>query len=91
MIQSQIIEVKLRTGKLIIDYSKCIAPKCGYACIKADRIFGRGVLKIENGLPKIALSLDEVARVCNECLTCEIYCEFFDGKAIKIELPLELG
>lgn len=82
------LEVRTRTGKLVIDYDKCVAPKCDYACVKADRIFGRNVLMIERGVPRISVSSDEVVRLCNECLACEIYCEFFGGGAIKLVLEL---
>jgi len=82
------LEVRTRTGRLVLDYDKCVAPKCDYACVKADRIFGRGVLKIEGGLPKIAVDSDEVVRLCNECLACEIYCEFFGGNAIRLIVEL---
>jgi len=77
-----------QTGRLDIDLSKCIAPECGFACVKACRWYGRSCLKIEDGKPALSGSLEELKRLCNECLACEIECELRGGKAIKIELPL---
>lgn len=85
---SEVLVFNTRTGKILIDYSKCIAPKCGFACVKADRLYGRGVLRIEKGKPVLNVSEKEASRLCNECLACEIYCEWYGGKAIKIELPI---
>mgnify|MGYP000450988845 CR=1 FL=1 len=79
---------KTRTTTITIDYSKCIAPKCGFACVKACRLYGRSILKIENGLPKLILSPEEVVRRDNECLACEINCMWYGGGAIKIDIPL---
>ena len=79
---------KTRTMTITIDYSKCVAPKCGFACVKACRLYGRSVLKIENGLPKLTLPQEEVVRVDNECLACEIHCMWYGGGAVHIEVPL---
>jgi succinyl-CoA synthetase beta subunit len=77
-----------QTGKVVIDLTKCIAPKCGFACVKADRWYGRSCLKIEGGKPALAGSPEQLERLCNECLACEVECELHGGKAITIELPL---
>jgi hypothetical protein len=77
-----------QTGKVVINISKCIAPRCGFACVKADRWYGRSCLKIENGKPTLAASPEQLKRLCNECLACEVECELHGGKAITIELPL---
>ncbi|NIN52905.1 MAG: hypothetical protein GTN80_07450 [Nitrososphaeria archaeon] len=82
------LEFEFRTGKVIIDYDKCIAPECGFACVKADRLYGRSVLKIEGSRPILSVSREEAKRLCNECLGCELDCEFYGNKAIRIELPL---
>jgi len=80
---------------VIIDYSRCepatkntSTPSCGFACIKADRLYGRNVLKIENNKPVLAIPPQETARLCNECLGCEHDCEFYGSKCIQIILPL---
>ncbi len=48
------LEFETKTMKVIIDYGKCeparkntAAPLCGFACVKADRMYDRGVLRIE--------------------------------------------
>ena len=79
---------KTQTGEVDIDLSKCIAPECGFACVKADRWFGRPCLKIEDGKPALANTPDELKRLCNECLACELECELHGGSAIRITLPL---
>jgi succinyl-CoA synthetase beta subunit len=77
-----------QTGKVVIDLSKCIAPRCGFACVKGDRWYGRSCLKIEGGKPALAGSSEQLKRLCNECLACEVECKLHGGKAITIELPL---
>lgn len=77
-----------QTGKVYIDLDRCIAPKCGFACVKACRWYGRFCLKIEGGKPALAGDPEELRRRCNECLACEVECELHGGRAIKIELPL---
>lgn len=73
------------TGKIIIDISKCVAPHCDFACVKACRNIGRGLLKIENAKPTLRSTTDK--RLCNECLSCEFECHAH-AKAIRIELPI---
>ena len=77
-----------RTMSIIIDYDKCVAPDCGFACVKACRLYGRGILKIENRLPRLGLRGEEIIKLDNECLACEIYCSWYGNDAIKIEIPL---
>ena len=92
---SNILEFSIRTGKIIIDLNKCEPavqktsnPSCGFACIKADRLYGRSVLRIENNMPVLAVPPQEAARLCNECLGCEYECEFHGSKCIEIHLPI---
>jgi succinyl-CoA synthetase beta subunit len=82
------LSFEFETGRLIIDLNKCIAPKCGFVCVKACRWFGRSCLKIKDGKPALVGSPEQLKRLCNECLACEVECELHGGKAIKIELPL---
>lgn len=89
------LEFTTRTGKIIIDYSKCEPaiknipnPSCGFACVKADRWYGRNVLKIEDNRPVLANpNPEEVKRLCNECLACEYDCTLFGSDCIRIILP----
>jgi hypothetical protein len=76
---------RFRTGEIIIDYEKC-ATCDNYACIKADSLFGTGVLRICNRRPTLATSLDDAQRICNECLACELYCKFYGKGGLQIEL-----
>ncbi|MEM2960933.1 MAG: ATP-grasp domain-containing protein [Candidatus Bathyarchaeia archaeon] len=82
------ISFEFETGKVIVDLAKCIAPTCGFACIKADRWYGRSCFKIEDGKPSLTGTAEQLKRLCNECLACEVECEMHGGHAIKIELPL---
>lgn len=79
------VRLKARTCEVIIDYSKCKAPDCGFECIKADRLYGRSVLGIRGGKPVPAVSPEAFERRCNECLACELYCP---TGAIKVVVPL---
>jgi succinyl-CoA synthetase beta subunit len=82
------LSFEFETGKITIELNKCIAPKCGFACVKACRWYGRSCLKIKDGKPALIGSLEQLKRLCNECLACEVECELHGSRAIKIELPL---
>jgi len=84
----EFLSFEFETGKLTIELNKCIAPKCGFACVKACRWYGRSCLKIKDGKPALVGSPEQLKRLCNECLACEVECELYGGRAIKIELPL---
>ena len=76
-------------GEIYIDFRKCIAPACGFACVKACRWMGTGALKIENGKPALASTEPEaLRRLCTECLACEHFCMVRGGNAIKIVVPV---
>ncbi|MEM3404685.1 MAG: hypothetical protein QXJ17_09130 [Nitrososphaeria archaeon] len=77
--------IQFRTGEILIDFEACRACK-NYACIKADRLFGTSVLRLQDGKPVAAVNPDEFQRVCNECLGCEIYCQLFGNKGLTIKL-----
>jgi hypothetical protein len=80
-------EFEFRTGKVIIDYDQC--KNCtSYACVKADSIFGTNILSIQNGRPALVTTTEEAKRRCNECLGCEIYCQSYGNKGIKIVLDM---
>ena len=86
--REQILKFKFRTGDVSIDLGRCVAPECRFACVKACRFYGRGVLKIEGGRPALAVSSEDVPRLCNECLACEIGCELRGNNSIRIVLPI---
>ena len=88
--------IKTKTAKIMIDYSRCEPsikntsnPSCGFACVKACRLYGRGILKIEGNKPVLAITDPaEIERLDNECLGCEYNCWLRGADCISIELPL---
>ena len=85
-----------RKTKIRIDYTRCIPakenvsnPSCGFTCIKACRLYGRNILKIENNRPVLAVTdEEEIKRLDNECISCEYNCARFGPGCIDIEIPL---
>ncbi len=84
---TDILEFETRTGKIILDYSKCNGCN-SFECVKACSLYGRGVLRIRGGKPVLGVSLEDAKRLCNECLACEIHCLLKANGAIKIILPI---
>lgn len=85
MIKPQFYTFRFRTGEVTIDHEKC--RECSnYACIKADSLFGTGVLRIQRGIPVLATDSENAKRLCNECLTCELYCKSYGRKGLAIKL-----
>ena len=90
------LEFEIRTGKITIDYSRCepaiknsLEPSCGFACVKACRLYGRNVLRIEGNIPVLTVTdAAEIKRMDNECLACEYACWSQGTGCISIELPL---
>jgi len=78
-------EFTCRTGKIIIDHSKC-AECTTKACIKGCSLYGRSILRIQEGKPVLAIAPSETNRLCIEDLGCEYECWFRGKQAIKIEL-----
>lgn len=86
-----------QTATIVINMNECIAakentsePSCGFMCVKACRLYGRNVLKIENNKPALTVSEPEaIKRLDNECLACEFYCMLKGSSCIKIDVPLE--
>jgi len=63
------LEFETKTMKVIIDYGKCeparkntANPLCGFACVKADRMYDRAVLRIEGNRPVLTGSLNDAKR-----------------------------
>jgi len=76
-------EFPFATGKVTIDYEKC--KDCNnYACIKACSLFGRAILRIEDGKP--ALISKDANKHCIEDLACELYCQAYGNKGLDISL-----
>jgi hypothetical protein len=84
---SQKLEFDSLTGKVTIDYGIC--GDCGrYDCVKACSLYGRGILRIQDGRPVLTVCQKETKRRCIECLACEIQCLLKANGAVKIELPI---
>ena len=90
------LEFKARRAIINIDYSRCLPrtkntsdPSCGFACVKACRLYGRNVLKIDGNKPVLAVTdAAEIERLDNECLACEYECAMHGTGCISIEVPL---
>jgi NAD-dependent dihydropyrimidine dehydrogenase PreA subunit len=80
-----IYEIPFRTGKVLIDHEKCVNCK-SYACVKACSLFGRAILRIQNGLPVLTTTTDDAKRLCIECLSCELYCQKYGDAGLRIIL-----
>jgi len=88
------VEFETRGMKVIIDYTRCEPartgdknPRCGFQCIKADRMYDRNVLRIENNRPVLAVSPEDAKRVSNESLSWEYACAMTGNRAITILIP----
>jgi len=85
-----------RKTKITIDYGRCLPakentsePSCGFNCVKACRLYGRNILKIEGNRPVLAVAdKEEIKRLDNECLSCEFNCERYGSGCIRIDIPL---
>ena len=78
-------QFNFRTGTITIDQSIC--PKCDtYDCVKACRLYGSGILRLENGIPILNVPPEDAERRDNECLACEQVCPH---GAVSIELSVE--
>jgi hypothetical protein len=85
-----------RKTKITIDYAHCIpatkntsSPSCGFACVKACRLYGRNILKIEDNKPVLAVTdSEEIKRLDNECISCEYNCQRYGPGCVQIEIPL---
>jgi len=90
------LKIKARKAEITIDYSRCepaikntANPSCGFACVKACRLYGRNILKIEGNKPVLAITNPaEIKRLDNECLACEYECMMHGTNCISIEVPL---
>ncbi len=88
--------IKTRCTITTIDYNRCepaqertLNPKCGFACIKADRMYDRNILRIDNYRPVLAADPEVIARQSNESLSWEYACRAVGRNAIEtiVEYP----
>lgn len=81
------MKFETKTGQIEINRDEC--EDCdSYACLKACSMYGRSILKLEEGKPALRMDPDEVRRRDNECLACEEACRVDGKEAIDITLPI---
>lgn len=94
---SEALSFETRKMTITIDYGQCIparennaSPSCGFACVKACRLYGRNILRIENNRPVLAVTdKEEIKRLDNECISCEYHCDRSGPGCIKIDISLD--
>ena len=80
-----IYQFSFATGTVTIDYEKC--KDCdNYACVKACSLFGRSILRVEGSKP--ILISEDAGKRCIEDLGCELYCQAYGNRGLKIELDM---
>ncbi len=80
-------ELTFKTGKIKINDDKCKDCK-GCPCVKACSLFGKNLFKIQDGKPALIGDIKEFQRACLECLSCELMCQNYGNKGLKIELDM---
>jgi succinyl-CoA synthetase beta subunit len=87
------LEFATRSMKTTIDYDKCEPaknntsnPSCGFACVKADRLYDRGILRIEGNRPVLAVSEEAAHKMSNESLSWEYACNAVGMSAVAITI-----
>jgi len=85
------LEFRTRSMTITIDYGKCepavnntSTPACGFACVKADRMYDRNILKIENNRPVLAVPEEAARKLSNESMSWEYACNMAGTGAIEI-------
>jgi hypothetical protein len=85
------LEFRTKSTTTIIDYDKCEPaknntsnPSCGFACVKADRMYDRNILRIEKNRPVLAVNKEAVMKMSNESLSWEYACVVAGPGAISI-------
>jgi len=72
-------------GIITIDTKKC--KQCPSKI--CEKVCQGKFIKIEEEIPTLSSSLEAIKRgECVECLACELDCEFYGRKAIKIVYPM---
>ena len=80
-----VYEFPFRTGITRIDCDKCEGCE-NYVCVKACSLFGASLFRVEDGKPVLTASPEEAGRRCIEDLSCELYCQAYGNKGLKLEL-----
>lgn len=94
MAATKTLEFETKCTKVKINYARCeparsgmAEPTCGFACVKADRMYDRNILRIEGNRPVLALPAEDVKKVSNESLSWEYACNITGNSAIEIMIP----
>jgi len=90
------LRIRTRCTTTIIDYSKCepavqntSEPSCGFACVKADRMYDRNILRVGGNRPVLAVPEEMVQKVSNESLSWEYACDAAGNGAIWTTVDFE--
>ena len=82
---------RTKCATTVIDYNICEPaknaesnPSCGFACVKADRMYDRNILRIEKNRPVLAVSKEAAEKMSNESLSWEYACAMAGPGAITI-------
>jgi hypothetical protein len=88
------LEFETRCTFVRLDYTKCEParegtsnPACGFACVKADRMYDRNILRIQGNRPVLAVRKEDIRRLSNESLSWEYACNAAGRSAIEIIVP----
>jgi hypothetical protein len=76
-----------RTGAVSIDHDRCRSCE-NYACVKACSLFGANLFRVEGDKPVLIANPEEAGRRCIEDLACELYCQTYGNKGLKIILDM---
>jgi hypothetical protein len=94
MADKNVLEFETRCMTTRLYYKKCEPavnntpnPSCAFACVKADRMYDRSLLRIEGNRPVLAKSREDAQRTSNESLSWEFACNATGNKAIEIDIP----
>ena len=84
---------RTRSMTTVIDYERCepaknssSSPSCGFACIKADRMYDRNLLRIRDNKPVLAVPPETAQKASNESLSWEYACRTAGTDAIEIKV-----
>ena len=80
-------EFAFRTGRIVIDYEKCQSCE-NYACVKACSLFSGSLFRLRDGKPELIPGLEEAGKRCIEDLTCELYCQAYGNRGLRIILDM---
>jgi succinyl-CoA synthetase beta subunit len=72
------------TGQVSFDHAVCRTCE-SKVCVKEC---ASQILRLEQGVPMLAVSREEARRRCMECLACEVDCYFLGAGGGRVDLPI---